>query len=264
VSTEPRWTGWQRTSITRLLAVSGHLAAAVVTSVAFGAVAGSTVPRVVRSLPEPSPATDGVVAAARTGAPVSYQELGGTPGLRWGFAAAGALTCACVAFRLGPSAVLPAWLYVALVGLLLAWVDSRTCLLPTRIIAPSYVVVTLLLVLASAVDDDWAALGRAGLGWALGGGTFFLMWFIYPKGLGYGDVRLAGLLSMALAWVGWAEFAVGMYAGFLLGGVVGGVLALARVGDRRRYPFGPFMVLGALLGLAFGQALADWYANLGG
>jgi leader peptidase (prepilin peptidase)/N-methyltransferase len=120
------------------------------------------------------------------------------------------------------------------------------------------------LVLASAVDDDWAALGRAGLGWALGGGTFFLMWFIYPKGLGYGDVRLAGLLSMALAWVGWAEFAVGMYAGFLLGGVVGGVLTLARVMDRRRYPFGPFMVLGALLGLAFGQALADWYVNLGG
>jgi leader peptidase (prepilin peptidase)/N-methyltransferase len=55
-----------------------------------------------------------------------------------------------------------------------------------------------------------------------------------------------------------------MYAGFLLGGLVGGALVLARVVDRRRYPFGPFMVLGALVGLAFGQAIADWYANLGG
>ena len=116
---------------------------------------------------------------------------------------------------------------------------------------------------ASAVDDDWAALGRAGLGWALGGGTFFLMWFIYPKGLGYGDVRLAGLLAMALAWVGWAEFAVGIYAGFLLGGVVGGALVLARVVDRRRFPFGPFMVLGALVGLTFGHALVEWYSHLG-
>lgn len=243
--------------------MTGHLAAAVVASAALGAAAGSAFPRVIRSIPQPGPGRDGAAAAARTGANVSYEELARTPGLRWGFAAAGALTCAWVALRLDTSAVLPAWLYVALVGLLLAWIDSRTCLLPTRIIAPSYVAVVALLVLASAIDGDWAALVRAGLGWALGGGTFFVMWFVYPKGLGYGDVRLAGLLAMALAWVGWAEFAVGMYAGFLLGGVVGGVLVLARLVDRRRFPFGPFMVLGALVGLGFGHALVEWYSHLG-
>jgi leader peptidase (prepilin peptidase) / N-methyltransferase len=236
--------------------VTGQLGAVLVGSVAFGAVAGWALPRVIRSLPDP--------AATNGSAKISYHELTRTSGLGTGFATAGALTCGWVALSLGRSAVLLAWLYVAVVGVLLAWIDWRTRLLPTRIIAPSYAVVAMLLLLASAVDQDWTAMLRAALGWALGGGTFLVMWFIYPKGLGYGDVRLAGLLAMALAWVGWPEFAVGMYAGFLLGGLVGGALVLARVVDRRRYPFGPFMVLGALVGLAFGQAIADWYANLGG
>jgi leader peptidase (prepilin peptidase) / N-methyltransferase len=236
--------------------VTGQLGAVLVGSVAFGAVAGWALPRVIRSLPDP--------AAANGSAKISYRELARTPGLGTGLATAGALTCGWVALSLGRSAVLLAWLYVAVVGVLLAWIDWRTRLLPTRIIAPSYAVVAMLLLLASAVDQDWTAMLRAALGWALGGGTFLVMWVIYPKGLGYGDVRLAGLLAMALAWVGWPEFAVGMYAGFLLGGLVGGALVLARVVDRRRYPFGPFMVLGALVGLAFGQAIADWYANLGG
>ena len=240
--------------------MTGQLAAVLVGSVAFGALAGSAVPWVIRSLPEPGTPPSGQLQGAK----VSYQELARTPGLRWGFATAGALTGGWVAVSLGMSAVLPAWLYLALVGVLLAWIDSRTRLLPTRIIAPSYAIVASLLVLASAIDQDWAALVRAALGWVLGGGIFFVMWFICPKGLGYGDVRLAGLLAMALAWVGWPELAVGMYAGFLFGGLVGGALVLARVVDRRRYPFGPFMVLGALVGLAFGQPLVDWYSNLGG
>jgi leader peptidase (prepilin peptidase) / N-methyltransferase len=239
--------------------VTGQLAAVLVGSVAFGALAGSAVPWVIRSLPEPGTPPSGQLQGAK----VSYQELARTPGLRWEFATTGALTGGWVAVSLGMSAVLPAWLYLALVGVLLAWIDSRTRLLPTRIIAPSYAIVASLLVLASAIDQDWAALVRAALGWVVGGGIFFVMWFIYPKGLGYGDVRLAGLLAMALAWVGWPELAVGMYAGFLFGGLVGGALVLARVVDRRRYPFGPFMVLGALVGLAFGQPLVDWYSNLG-
>jgi leader peptidase (prepilin peptidase)/N-methyltransferase len=243
--------------------VTGEWAATFVGSLAFGGVAGSALPWVIRGLPEPGPA-DAAPAVTESSAKVSYEELARTPGLRWRFAAAGALTCGWVAGWLGVSAVLPAWLYLALVGLLLAWIDSRTCLLPTRIIAPSYAVVATLLALASSIDEDWAALVRAAFGWAVGGGTFLVMWFIYPRGLGYGDVRLAGLLAMALAWVGWSEFVVGMYTGFLLGGLVGSALVLARVVDRRRYPFGPFMVLGALLGLAFGQTLAYWYANLGG
>jgi leader peptidase (prepilin peptidase)/N-methyltransferase len=61
--------------------------------------------------------------------------------------------------------------------------------------------------------------------------------------------------------LGWAELVVGMYAGFLLGAVVGGGLALLRVVDRKRYAFGPFMLVGALMGALWGDAVARWYGG---
>ena len=65
----------------------------------------------------------------------------------------------------------------------------------------------------------------------------------------------------ALGWLGWAEVRVGVYAGFLLGAFGGGLLALLRVVDRKRYPFGPFMLLGALVGVLLGPPLGAWYAG---
>ena len=78
--------------------------------------------------------------------------------------------------------------------------------------------------------------------------------------MGYGDVRLAGLLGIALGWLGWSELLTGVYAGFLLGGVGGLALSLLRLVDRRAYPFGPFMLLGALVGVLAGPAVAGWYS----
>ncbi len=226
----------------------------------FGAAAGALLPGVLARLPEPE--LDPVdPAGAAAPAKVPYATLARTPGLGVGGAAAAAVACAVVAWRLGWSAPLPAWLYLAVVGVLLAWIDARTRLLPTRIVGPSYLVVGTLLLGASAVEGDWHALARAGLGWAIAGGSFLLLWVVHPRGMGYGDVRLAGLLGMALGWLGWPEFGVGMYAGFLLGGVIGAVLALLHLVDRKRYPFGPFMLAGALVGLVWGPAIVDWYAG---
>jgi leader peptidase (prepilin peptidase)/N-methyltransferase len=82
--------------------------------------------------------------------------------------------------------------------------------------------------------------------------------------MGFGDVRLAALLGFALGHVGWAEFGVGMYSGFLIFGVPGLVLALVKW-DRKllktAYPFGPFMILGALLGLLVGPPIGDYLVN---
>lgn len=152
-----------------------------------------------------------------------------------------------------------AWVYVGAVGVVLGYVDARTRLLPTRIIAPSYAVLVALLGLAALLDGNSASLLRAVLGWLAMGGFYFVLWLVYPAGLGYGDVRLAGLLGLALGYLGWAQLVSGMYAGFLLGAIGGGVLALAKLVDRKRYPFGPFMLLGALVGLLWGTALSGWY-----
>ena len=51
-----------------------------------------------------------------------------------------------------------------------------------------------------------------------------------------------------------------MYAGFLLGGIGGLLLSVLRIVDRKAYPFGPFMLVGALVGVVAGPGVAAWYA----
>ena len=63
--------------------------------------------------------------------------------------------------------------------------------------------------------------------------------------------------GLALGYLGWSEWVVGIYGGFLLGAVIGGVLSLLKVVDRKGYPFGPFMLVGALVGVVVGQPLID-------
>ena len=225
------------------------LSAAVVAGLcAFG-------PMLIGRLPEPRLDTD---AAEK----IAYTELAARPRLAAKLAAVGALVGAAVGWTIGDEPVLFAWIFLGAVGTVLGYIDAQTRLLPTRIIAPSYAVLVALLLLAAGLDGSTGDLVRAGLGWLAFGGFYFAMWFIYPKGLGYGDVRLSGLLGLGLGYLGWGPVLVGMYAGFLLGGIGGALLALARIVDRKRYPFGPFMLLGALVGLAWGAAFADWYTTL--
>jgi leader peptidase (prepilin peptidase)/N-methyltransferase len=143
------------------------------------------------------------------------------------------------------------------VSVALAVVDWRTRLLPTRVIAPTYVAVIVLVLVCWLVTRDTDDLVRAGYGWLIAGGLYFVLWFAYPRGMGYGDVRLSGVLGIALGYLGWPELVVGIYGGFLLGGLLGGTLALLRRVDRKGYPYGPFMLLGALVGVVLGDTLAS-------
>jgi leader peptidase (prepilin peptidase)/N-methyltransferase len=207
-------------------------------------------PRVLTALPEPAEPTEDKR---------SYAELGARPGLGLRLGATAAFAAAAVALALGANAVVLVWAYVCALGVLLAYVDWSTRLLPFWLVAPSYAVVALLTGLAALVEADLDVLLRAGVGWLASFALFFLMWLVYSKGLGYGDVRLSGLLGMALGGVGWQELMVGTYAAFLFGAVGGGVLTLARKVDRRAYPFGPFMVLGAWFGVVSGPWLTGWF-----
>ena len=62
---------------------------------------------------------------------------------------------------------------------------------------------------------------------------------------------------LALGYLGWGELLVGLYAGFLLGGVGGGLLSVLRVVERKAFPFGPFMIVGALVGVVAGDLLLE-------
>ncbi len=211
-------------------------------------------PSVLARLPEPELAID---AAEK----VPYSTLAARPGLSSKLAVVGALVGLVTGWVLAGDAILFAWVFLAAVGVVLGYVDAQTRLLPTRIIAPSYAVLVVLILLAAAIDGDTDGLVHAGLGWLVFGGFYFVMWYVYPKGLGYGDVRLSGLLGLALGYLGWGPVLVGLYAGFLLGGIGGGLLSLLRIVDRKRYPFGPFMLAGSLVGLAWGVAVGNWYTG---
>lgn len=230
-------------------------AVVVAAAAVLGALGGLLVPRLVAALPEPE--HDTADGADKT----PYAQLAARPGLAVWSAVAAAAACGIGAWAVGWSPALPMWLYLGVVGVALGYVDWCTRLLPTRLIAPSYAVVGLLAVLASALTGDWPALWGAALGWVIAGGLYFVLWFIYPRGMGYGDVRLSGVLGIALGWLGLAELVVGIYAGFLLGALIGGGLALAKIVDRKRYAFGPFMLVGALVGALWGETAARWYTG---
>jgi leader peptidase (prepilin peptidase)/N-methyltransferase len=181
-----------------------------------------------------------------------YADIGTLPGLAWRAAAASGVCAAAIGLMLGWDVSLLVVLPLVPIGVALAVIDWRTRLLPTRLIAPAYAVTVVAVLVAWLVDSrDAQDLGRTALGWLIYGGMFFLLWFIYPRGLGYGDVRLSGVLGLALGWLGWAELLLGIWSGLLLGGILGGLLSL--VTRRRDYPFGPFMLAGALLGVVLGQ-----------
>lgn len=167
--------------------------------------------------------------------------------------------------RLGAVAALPAYLYLAAIGVALAVIDLDTRRLPNAIVLPSYPVLAVLLFGAALWDRDWSALLRAAIGAAALLAFYLLLVLAYPRGMGWGDVKLAGLLGGALAYLSWAALVVGAMAGFVLGAVLGFAIILARQGDRQTaVPFGPFMIAGALLAVFVAGPIADAYLTLVG
>lgn len=160
-------------------------------------------------------------------------------------------------------APVPAYWYLAAIGVTLSLIDLDTHRLPNAIILPSYPVVAVLLTLASWGVGDWDALLRALIGGAVLFALYLLLCVVKPGGMGFGDVKLAGTVGAGLAWIGWGTLAVGGFAAFLLGGIYGAALMLAhRAGRKSKVPFGPWIVLGAVVGLAFGEALWAGYLDM--
>ena len=176
-----------------------------------------------------------------------------------------AVMFALMAWRFGLAWDLPAYLYLAAVGVALAAIDLDTKRLPNVIVLPSYPVAAVLFLLPAVLEGQWDDYVRAIAGAAALFGVFFLLALIYPAGMGFGDVTLAGVLGAYLAWLGWAAVVVGGFLGFALGAVVGVAMMVAgRAGRRTALPFGPFMLLGALLAIFLAEPLSQWYLGLVG
>jgi leader peptidase (prepilin peptidase) / N-methyltransferase len=171
----------------------------------------------------------------------------------WVVCVASAVVCAALAAVVGPRPELGVWLLAAPVALLLAAVDRAVNRLPDVLTLPLAFGTAGLLGVAALLPGAVGSWPRALLGGVVLAGSYFVLFLIQPNGMGFGDVKLALALGVALGWYGWGVLLAGAFFGFLAGAVYGTALVLrGRAGRRTAMAFGPFMVLGAWAGLLFG------------
>lgn len=214
-----------------------ELVPALVGAGVSGLGAGVVMPPWVRALPEPEDPADDKVPYARLGA-----------GVAPAYTVAGAVVGGAVAGVLGWQWPLLFLLPSVALGVALAHVDFRTRLLPKRLVLPAYPALLVLLLAVAALQGRTSGLVTAAWGWLVASLLYWCLWR-FTRGMGYGDVRLSGLIGLALGYFGWSTLLVGLYAGFVVGVVGWVLLRLTRVVKDRHFAFGPFMLLGAALGV---------------
>jgi leader peptidase (prepilin peptidase)/N-methyltransferase len=159
-------------------------------------------------------------------------------------------------------ALLPALLVFTAATLGLALIDLDHQLIPNRVLLPATGATAGLLVIGALVDGLAGDLIRAAAG-GLGYFAFLLIVAIVARGgFGMGDVKLAFLLGLMLAFASWGSLFVGIIGSILLGGIASVLLlAFGRKGRKAKFAYGPYLVLGAWVALAWGQRIADWYVG---
>ncbi len=139
--------------------------------------------------------------------------------------------------------------------------DIRVGLVPRAFLYPTAGLVAAGLVAASAVDADWRPCLDALIGGAAAFGTFFAVWWLVPRSMGFGDVRLAGVIGLSLGWLGLRQVYLGFVVAFVVGSVVGvAKMVVQRTGRKTALPFGPALAAGAVVGVLWGSTLASlWF-----
>lgn len=162
-------------------------------------------------------------------------------------------------------AALPAFLFLGAIAVALALIDLDTHRLPNAIVLPAYPVALALLGAATAFIGDWSALLRSLIGGAALFAFYFILAVAVPRGMGFGDVKLAGLIGGMLGWLSYPALLVGAFTAFVLGGVAGiAVIASRRGTGKTPLPFGPFMLAAAAVALWLAQPILDSYLDLTG
>ncbi|MGD0084552.1 MAG: prepilin peptidase [Acidimicrobiales bacterium] len=174
-----------------------------------------------------------------------------------------AVLFAGVAWRLPTFWALPAYCVLAAGLVALSVIDLQHKLLPKPIVYITAASAGVLVVLASPISHRLVDLAVAGIGAATCFVVFLAIWFVAPRAMGFGDVRLAGLCGGALGWLSGGAIAVGMLAAFLLAGVPAVAMLVTGKADRKTaLAFGPYLALGTMVGVCFGPTIAHAWVSV--
>lgn len=159
-------------------------------------------------------------------------------------------------FRFGLSPVLPAYLILGAGLVVLSSVDAERHLVPNRILYPLAAMFVALLVVGAVLEGRPSRLLAAATVGYVCFDAFFLMHMARRQGMGFGDVRFAGLMGLALGWLDpWLALAA-----VVIGFGAGTVYALAT--RTRRVPLIPFLSIGILASVLAGEPIIRWWLGL--
>lgn len=172
---------------------------------------------------------------------------------------------AAVAVRFGLDWALPGYLLFAWTLLVVALIDAATRRIPNRLTYPLTPALGVLLGAAALLNGEAGVALRAVLGGVAGFGALLVLALISPRGMGMGDVKLAAFLGIGLGYLGWGHVVLGLFGGFLLGGIVVLVLLAVRIRKRKDFlPFGPYLALSSLATVLIGRFVIDAYLRASG
>ncbi|GAC1594928.1 MAG: hypothetical protein NVS3B21_17490 [Acidimicrobiales bacterium] len=168
----------------------------------------------------------------------------------------------CAGIRFSDSPALAAFCVFFASLLAITVIDFDHFIIPNRVIYPTLAATIPLLLLAAVIADDWGRARTAAIGGVGGFLALFIVHTISPRGMGFGDVRLAGVIGMMLGWLGLGYVALALFLSFLLASVIGIFLLATRIRGRKdAVPFGPFMAAGAIIAVLWGSRLLDAYVR---
>ena len=167
---------------------------------------------------------------------------------------------AAVGARIGLDWTLPGYLLFAWLLVVVAIIDARTRKIPNRLtypLTPALLVVMLGAAVLNGQPDRILPVVLGGVG---GFVALLILALIQPRGMGMGDVKLAGFIGIGLGYLSWGHVVLGLFGGFVLGGLISiGLIVTKARGRGDLIPFGPYLSAGAILALLFGQPVIDAY-----
>ncbi|MFC1916014.1 prepilin peptidase [Chloroflexota bacterium] len=147
--------------------------------------------------------------------------------------------------------------------IVLGVIDLKHGLILNKIVYPAVAValiISIFLPQAEIVSLPWPASLNGIIGGAIGFIFLLIPILVYPKGMGWGDVKMAGLIGLI---TGFPLVFVALLSAVILGGLIASALLLLKIKERKEaIPFGPFLSLATIVTLLWGSNILNWYLGL--